>query len=260
MMTRRTLWLVLATVALVSGMGLLSRRQRHPAAGPQRADPAAAPRAAGTAPGEPDAAKVAALVKLSETLARTREPVGLRAAQVVATVNGAPITGKDLLPFSAAQGGAVQSMSPQMYWHLLNRAIERELAFQAARRRGVQLDEAQRRELAQVRRAAEQRSGVDRAALDFEARDAEGQLLLRALAAESGVPSPYATEADVERYYEAHRAGLGDLPSDPSRRGAEWQRIQLEIRRVLAGEMRVAHNQGLRRYIDQLKTSAAITI
>jgi hypothetical protein len=264
MKTRSAPWLIPAGAVLLGGV-LLSRRPWQETKGPRQVHataplPEAARRSGpgGAGPTEGERARAAALVRLAEAMARAREPVVVRPGQRVMTVNGVPITGKDLLPFGASHRGE-ESVSPQLYAHLVNRAVERELAFQAAKEQGIQLGEGQRQEVERVREAARKRWISDRAALDFEARDAEGRLLLAELATRAGVPSPYATEADVERYYQAHREGLGDLPTDPAGRAAAWQRLQIEIRGLLAGELRAAHVQGTSQFIDELKARAAIS-
>lgn len=263
MKTRSALWLV--PVGLVfAGGALWSLRPRQGeegarqvrAAAPGREAERAGPGASGSK--EAERGRAAALVRLTEAMARAQGPVVVRPGQRVMKVNGVPLTGRDLLPFGASHRGE-ESVSPQLYAHLVNRAVERELAFQAAREQGVKLGEGQRQELERVREAARKRGIADRDALEFEVRDAEGRMLLAELAARAGVPSPYATEADVERYYQAHREGLGDLPADPARRAAAWQHLQVVIRGHLAGELRAAHIQGTSQFIDELKSRAAIS-
>ena len=79
------------------------------------------------------------------------ETVRIPAAKTLAKVNHALITLKDLAPLGQASSNAEKLMSAEMYRALLDRAIERELTFQAARAKGIELTEEQQRQREQVR-------------------------------------------------------------------------------------------------------------
>jgi hypothetical protein len=185
-------------------------------------------------------------------------PVKVGASQQVATVNGTAITGRQLLAWRA-RDPAEQEMTGEMFASLRSRAIERALTLAEARGKGVELGPAQLDELTQVRKNAEARGETDPAQLDFEEADARAHLLATALLEKAGVPAPFATEADVKRYYEAHAGELDELPGDPAAREAAWRKLAIEIRQTLAAELQDRYQQQVRAYLDQLRAGARVT-
>jgi hypothetical protein len=76
--------------------------------------------------------------------------VTVKRDQVLAVVNGVPVSGADLMPGSRFKGGAGAAMDAEVWQEVLGRAIDRELMFQAAQAQGVTLTEAQQGELAAI--------------------------------------------------------------------------------------------------------------
>jgi len=184
--------------------------------------------------------------------------VSLGASQQVATVNGTAITGRQLLAWHA-RDPAEQEMTAEMFASLKRRAIERELTFEEARGKGVELGPVQLAQLAEVRKNAMARGETDPAQLDFEEADARAHLLATALLEKAGVSAPLPTEGDVKRYYEAHSDEFDELPSDPIAHAAAWRKISIGIRQTLAWELQEQYQQRVRAYFDQLRARAGIT-
>jgi hypothetical protein len=183
--------------------------------------------------------------------------VKLGASRTVATVNGVAITGRQLLAWRS-DDPAEQEMTPEMFASLKDRAIERELTFEEARRQGVDLGPAQLAQLTEVRTNAQARGETDPARLDFEEADARAHMLAAALLKKAGVDAPFATEADVKHYYEAHADRFSQLPQDPGARQAAWKKIEIDIRQTLALELQEQYQQRVREYYDQLRADARI--
>ena len=184
-------------------------------------------------------------------------PVRLGASQKVATVNGTVITGRQLLAWRG-RDPAEQEMTAEMFALLKDRAIERELTFEEAHRQGVDLGPAQLAQLAEVRKNAQARGETDPAQLDFEEADARAHLLASMLLEKAGVAAPFATDADVKRYYEAHAGEFDQLPEDPSARQVAWKKIDLDIRQTLALQLQEQYQQRVHAYFDQLRAGARI--
>lgn len=246
----------LLTAALViAGAAALLLARRPPA--PALPATVAVPGQSGAASGAGARANAA----LVAAAARAREPspsVKLAAGQSVATVNGTAITGRHLLAYRA-RDPALLEMTAAMYASLRNRAIERELTFQEARTRGIELAPAEREQLKAVRKNAEARGETDPAQLDFEEADARAHLLAATLLRQRGVHDPFATEADVRAYYENHPGEFDPLPQDPAAREAAWKRAAIEIRQTLSIDLQEQHQQRVREYFDQLRAAARIT-
>ena len=181
----------------------------------------------------------------------------MQASQKLARVNGVGIAGRDLIAFRAADPPA-QTMTEEMFHFLLERAIDRELVVQEARARRVQLTTEQEAQAAEVREQARARGVSDPAELDFEQREARVDLLQTALLAQKGTPTPLPNEADVQRYYDAHRDEFQALPSAPAERAVAWQTLQLQIRQRLATDSQRAYGERLRAYLNSLRTAANI--
>lgn len=191
--------------------------------------------------------------------------VRVKPDQTLATVNGVAIMLKDLVPLPAEKAGADQLMSAEMYGFLLNRAVEREVTFQAAQAQGVELTAAQRQRLAGLRARSEAREpGVfdtvqqNPANVEFEQRDATGLLLQAALAEKAGVPSPNVTAAQVQAYYQQHQADYAAPPTDPAQRKTAWEKIDQDVRAKLAPQLQAEYQERFQKFVEQLKAAAQI--
>jgi hypothetical protein len=187
--------------------------------------------------------------------------------QVLATVNGVALTLKDLQPVSSPgpAGGSEQTLSPERYDFLLQRAIERELTVQAARASGVELSESQKHQLARFQADRTQpEPGVIRqltrntAQTEFELRDAAALMLQNSLLARQGV-SAHVTPERVEEYYRAHQAEYGELPADARAREDAWAKIDFQVRQLLAPTFQNEYQNQRRVFLDKLKAEAQIT-
>ena len=197
--------------------------------------------------------------------AATAQAVRVKPGQVLATVNGVAITLKDLLPLPPEKAGTEQVLSAERYGFLLDRAIEREVAFQAARTQGVELSVTQRKRLEDMRtRSGEREPGVfdtvqqNPANTEFEVHDATALLLQAALAEKARVPSPHVTSAQVQAYYQQHQAEYGALPAEPAQRQAAWEKIDQDIRQKLAPQVQAEHQESFQKFLEQLKAAAQI--
>jgi|ERR1051326_5348835 hypothetical protein len=197
----------------------------------------------------------------------------IRADQVLVKVNGVAITGKDLMPFDPANPDQTKSMSPEAYQYLLDRAIERELTFQEAKKEGVELTDSQRQQLDQLRQSLkkEEEEKVQKgliahmssgapvgAVIDFQVHDSTAAMLLNALLDNAGVPPQYVNSAVVMDYYKAHSNDYPPLPTDTNEVAAAWNEIFNDISQRLAPTMLQEHLAGRADYIQQLKSSAQI--
>ncbi|HXJ55743.1 MAG TPA: hypothetical protein VNU68_03670 [Verrucomicrobiae bacterium] len=201
--------------------------------------------------------------------------VGL--GRTLATVNTTVITVKDLIPISAGAAAANQVMPPATYQFLLDRAIARELIFQAAKAKGIQfLNPDQARQRDAIRKATEARDAAEAGVavrldvlanlderIQFEQRDATSQFLLSTLLGPTGITSPNVTEAQVVEYYNAHSGDFPALPgpdSQPGERESAWRQISNDIRRILAPIVQAQFQQAVRTFIEQLKAQAQINV
>lgn len=218
-----------AAVATPAGAPLAVRSRAAGAPAPAPAEPPAEP------PGDSGA---------QEAVGRT---------ETVVTVNGLALTGADVVAFSAADGDEL-SMTEEMYEFLVKRAIDRELTFQAARDKGIELDADGKAQLAQVRANAEERGEADPARIAFEEKEARAQLLLKELVAADGAPPELADDAAVDRYLEEHAADIGALPKEPER----LQQIRIEVRQQLYTALAAKHEARVRDYLASLARHARI--
>jgi hypothetical protein len=184
-------------------------------------------------------------------------------AQVLATVNGVPITLKDLTAVTPGRGPREVTLSPQMFEYLFKNAIDRELVFQAAAAQKIELTEAQKDQIARLKASAAgdgtgddpvvaahlNLSGSPEDQLAFEVRDATGRLLLASLMEKAGVPSAFVTEEQVRAYFEEHKAEYGDAPP---------QTMDLDIREKLAGPNLAAYQARAEEFLTQLQTGAEV--
>jgi hypothetical protein len=241
---RRT-WMAPALLVIAGGLGLWLWKGSVSAS----SEPAAAVRPASTAPSASASstapARSSPATKPAPVLVKAVEGgVAITADQAIANVHGVAITGRHLLAFSAEPE---QTMTRQMFEHLRRRAIDRELTFQAARARGIELSAAQLAELEQVRRNAIERGISDTAQLDLEVAEARAGLLQTALL-ETAVVAP--TDADLDRI----ASESGPLPQDPAALGA----ARMQARQKLADDTQAQYATRLRAYLDDLADKAGV--
>ena len=201
--------------------------------------------------------------------------IKLHPGQVLARVNGAPITLRDLIAIDPTEPtDSEHSMSEDQYKYLLDRAINRELAFQAAQQQGVKLSQEQQAELDRIEQTIRSRDANNsgrvianlnnpaslETTIDFAKRDAAGLLTQEALLANSGGPSPYITEDQVQQYYQQNIQHYGPLPTTPAEHDAAWRQIDAQIRIDLKDSALQAHQDALDNYMDGLKSAAQIQI
>ena len=170
---------------------------------------------------------------------RAEPVVQIKPDRVLARVNGVAITLKDLIPLPKEKAATEQMLSAEMYDFLFNRAVEREVTFQAAQAQNAELTESQKQRLAELRAQSEHRDAAvfdnlhqSSENLDFEQRDLAGVALQSVLAEKAGVPSPYVTSEQVEAYFQEHKSDYPQVSADPSsdRRKAGWRPIRLFVR------------------------------
>jgi hypothetical protein len=252
------LWLVAVVLAVTAFTFYLHFRHRA-----ANSSPVASPetRSAAAKPAEPGPAGRTNAVAGQ---AQTNQVFRVRSDQVLATVNGISLTLRDLIPLSNTNGE--QELAPEAYQYFLDRAINRELIQQAAKAQGVTLTDSQGEQLTRTRTAREQsepglvgKLTVNAAEIEFESRDAAAFMLQTTLMARQGA-SPNVTPEQVEQYYQAHVSELGELPSDPTARQAAWQRIDIQIRELLADSTRREYNKLLTQYMDSLRQGAQIAV
>lgn len=152
-------------------------------------------------------------------------PMRVSATQVLARVNGKPIQLKDLV--AVQPGEAEKSMTPAQYKHRLQRAIEMELTFQAAREQGVELTPAQKQRLEQI--AAQPQENLEHyrkdgftwssstaAQAEMERLLLTAQLLEQNLVAKKAGVIPSSQPAMQTRYEQERRALLDQLQTGAS--------------------------------------------
>lgn len=271
----RSKWMMsLALVVVVAGVALLlAKRQAPPAASRSPAETESAiPGAAATpapAAAIPEPLEYTPPVRETKVLQEGEEPreiVRVKPEQVLATVNGTPISLKDLVAVSGAQRGAENTISASLYDMLLERAVVREVAIQAAKAKGIELSPEQK---AQLEKNKSEMSSTSADVIDmtmsperiaFEQRDTEGRMLLVNLAAEAGAPGAFVTPEQVKAYYEGHKGDYEELPTDPQEAQWAWQRIDREIRNALAQDTANAYQQAYDKVVVDLKSAAKIEI
>jgi len=193
--------------------------------------------------------------------------MSLRADQTVARVNGVAITLRDLIPIPAGELADEKTMSLEMFDFLLRRAIDREVAFQAAQKNGIKLDPADQEQLKKLGTANPdpypgyrmiQPSAEDPAKIKFEARDAQGLMLQNALMAQAGLASPYLNEAQVQEYYTSHKQEFGELSGDAAQREVAWQKIDFQIRQKLEQQTQAEYRTQQRQFLDRLQDGLGV--
>jgi hypothetical protein len=218
---------------------------------------------------KPEPLDYSAPIRESKVLQEGAEPkeiVRVKPEQVLATVNGTPVTLKDLVAVPSAQRGAEQTLSASVYDMLLERAVVREVAVQAAKAQGIALTDDQKAQLEKFKRemlsaspdVIDMTMPPERVA--FEQRDTEGRMLLVNLAAQAGAPVAFVTEDLVKSYYEGHKGEYEELPSDPQEAQWAWQRIDRQIRNTLAQDTANAYQQAYDKVVADLKAAASINL
>jgi hypothetical protein len=216
MKNRKLIVAVVALVVVIAAILLLKSRPApappavpSPAAPEPLAPPALPPTA--TSPAPPPAEAIAPSQHAPEQGAQVTPPVVARvgAGQILATVNNVPIMLKDLMALAPGDMSSEQRMEPDVYESRLNRAIEAELTFQAARSQNVNLTDEQQLRLQHIRDKAAADieayksqgmtwTSIKPEQLEFEERMTSALLLQQNLVAKAGGPSPQEAEAYAE--------------------------------------------------------------
>jgi hypothetical protein len=194
------------------------------------------------------------------------QTVRLNSGMVIASVNGVAITLKDLMPVNPSVA-TERTMTREMFTALLDRAVRRELAAQEARTRGIELGDEQRKQLDMIRERALERDPASftdahddyAAKADFEVRDFAGLMLQESLLAAAGGPPKYVTPEAVEKYYQEHKADFGELPEDPEQRRQAWEKMEIDIRNAMAGDVEAMYQRELQSMMDGLKQKADVS-
>ena len=183
---------------------------------------------------------------------------------VLAQVNDTNLTLKDLRAVNPASTG--QIFRADAYAHFLTKAIEREVTFQGAKARGVELTDTQKQDLEGIRAAALARGKAPYAApgydaeaqAAFEVRDRTAQMLQNVMLNESGTPSQYVTPQQVQDYYAQHQAEFDALPKNPEARAKAWQLLETEIRARLIPDVYREHEHKRQNLLTELKAGLTI--
>src|SRR6516162_559602 len=136
------IWIFRLAVALLL-VGLLAYRASGPRGSGERNSRLPATRAE-TAPA-PSASKISRASAIGETVLK------LHPGEVLASVNSREITAKDLVPLNERDGEKETELPLESYQYLIDRAVNRELIFQAAKSAGIELDESQKDQLASLK-------------------------------------------------------------------------------------------------------------
>ena len=244
----RTLWLTLTGLVLVVIVWLALVSQ------------VGAPVPATGIPPPPTTAgpKPAAPPETAETVVR------LHPEQVLATVNHHEIRVGDALPASGTnQEIAISSRDLKFFLH---RAVQRELIFEAASKQGIDLDESQNQQLANMQAMRNQpepggiaRMNSDPASQQMETLDARAFMLQTAIMAARGA-SPNVSEDQVRDYFQQHASDFANLPGQPSADNPAWQDLDFQIRNRLAASVRSNYNQELAAFMQQMESSADLVL
>jgi hypothetical protein len=191
--------------------------------------------------------------------------VTVRPDTVLATVNGTALALGDLMAINPAVV-TQKSIRADAYSHLLDLAIERELTFQTAKARGVELDDLQKQNLEEIRAAALSRAHAPYMPADydaeaqaaFEVRVGTVQMLQNTLLGEAGPPAQYVTPAQVQEYYEAHQSEFDPLPRNAAAREKAWLPIETGIRNQLISKVYIQHEKNRRQLLEELRAAATI--
>ena len=182
--------------------------------------------------------------------------------QVLATVNGHQITGQDAIPLTGTnQPTEISSNTLNFYLH---RAVDRELIFEAAQKKGIVLDDSQNHQIANMQAMRDQREPGEIAKLNndpggrrLETLDAEAFSLQTAIMAAQG-SSPNVTDSQVQDYFQQHQSDFANLPADPNARDQAWQKVAFQIRSQLAASTRAKYNSDLAAYMQKMESEAEV--
>ena len=213
---------------------------------------------ADTQPSKPASFAASVEVKPAAAAAVTGgNPLRLKPDQVLATVNRRQIRVSDAIPAGSNQQIEI---SPQELKFFLKRAVDRELIFETAQKQGMDLDESQNRQLADLQAMRHQREpgglaklNSDPAAQELEALDAKAFMLQTALMAARGA-SPNVSEDQVLDYWQHHQSEFGSSSGQPS------ADLEFQIRTRLATPVRSNYNQALAAYMQQIESSAEVVL
>lgn len=266
-MTARRAAVALVAAGLVAVAGWYVIREHVGAAPARAAAPTATPRSSGgRLLAAPRLALAAPMVAHELPASVDEDAVVIDPADVLARVNGIELRLGDLMTVEPGDREP-RPVGADALRYLLDRAIDRELVVQAARARGVTLDPAQQAQLADERRQLDSPGpGVisDRtrtpAYVAFDVRDSEGLMLQANLVAASGAPSPHVTTAQVDAYYQAHRADFPPLPTDPAARSAAWTSIDVAIRTQLADAQAEHYRAAVAAFLRDLRTGTGSVV
>jgi hypothetical protein len=217
-------WIAASVIVVAIGAGLWLWKGSSSASSSSSAAPASPQATAPTATSSSTTRTSVTITAPAPTLDHaTPDAPGavVKADQVIARINGTPITGRQLVAFGA---DAEHTMTKEMFDYLRRRAIDRELTFQAAKAAGIELTTAQLAELDQVRTNATEHGVTD---IDLQVADARAGLLQSALLAKATTVA----------------APTGDAVD----------------RQQLADEAQADYATKLRAYLDDLAAKATIT-
>ena len=194
--------------------------------------------------------------------------VRIKPDRVLATVNGVSITLKDLVPLPKDKANTEQMLSAEMYDFLFNRAVQREVTFQAARAQGIELTDSQKERLAELRARSEAKPagvfdtvGQNPENTEFEQRDFAGLALQAVLAEKAGVPSAYVTSEQVEEYFLQHKSDYAQIPTDPAQRSSDaWAAVDSDIRKKLTPALQAEHDRQLNKMMADLLAKANVVV
>lgn len=234
-MNKRIIFLIVAGVIAVGAVVVLVAINRSAPVMTEVESPATGPSKAGVAkpatvqlwalPPAREATKLAPMppemvYMKDEEGSVTGQGVRLVAGKVLATVNRIPLTMADLMPLG---GGQMEvTMDVEEYQKRLEMAVEAELTLQAARSRGIGLDEAQQKRVIDIRqrqaKAFEQlqREGISWTSVTaeqvaFEERQAAVVMLqINMVQKQSGV-APSSDSDAQQKYEEMLRAMLAQM-------------------------------------------------
>jgi len=205
----------------------------------------------------------AASSDIREIHSRATPTLRLKPEQVLVVVNGRAIKVTDVIPVNKPDGNV--TMDRQSLNYLLKRAVDRELIFQTAEKRGITLGESQYQQLETLRAARNQpepgriaQLNGDPAGNRLEFLDAEAFMLETTMMADQGM-SPNVTEDEVLAYFQQHQAEFGELPADPGERSRIWQELDFQIRTRLAPSVRADYNRQLVTFLNRLESQSTVT-
>lgn len=203
---------------------------------------------------------------VSSVSVATNQALRLHPDEVLASVNNHQIRLQDLFPLDKSGRQREYRLQAENVRYLLRRAIDRELVFQLAEKRGLQLNVSQDQQLSAFTAARHQMEpgGIARlngseAETEFELRDAKAFMLQTALMASLG-DSPNVTEQQVSDYFQEHRSDFANQFDNAEPNQQQWQQIQFQIRQSLAPVVRSNYNQELAAFMSQAEADAQIVM